>query len=284
MKERFSHAEQAHLIADELERARLEAENALRQIDAADAELARWLTQPEKRLRVSDILHFHRVLMTGLTEYAGNFRPAHVKIDGSSHVPPTASEVPALLEDMCDYLARHWTSTTPLHLAAYALWRLNWIHPFVDGNGRTARIISNLILSARSGKLIPGDLTIPEQIVRNKQPYYQALEPADKAFLKGNIDVSSMETLLGQYLANQLFDYYKVMTGTLEEGVDLSEINQLLAEAEKQGAKTRRAVAYIPENPQTGILPWVERHPVLMTLLVGIVTVIVSFIAWLWPK
>jgi len=162
MKERFSHAEQPSLISDEMERARLEAENALRQTDAADFELHKWLSSPDRRLRVSDILRLHRVLMTGLTEYAGNFRPAHVKIEGSSHVPPLAEDVPALVEDMCDYLSSQWASATSLHLAAYVLWRLNWIHPFVDGNKRTAFQVMFVFLKV-NGKTL--DVPEPEVVI-----------------------------------------------------------------------------------------------------------------------
>jgi fido (protein-threonine AMPylation protein) len=284
MKERFSHAEQPSLISDEMERARLEAENALRQTDAADFELQKWLSSPDRRLRVSDILRLHRVLMTGLTEYAGNFRPAHVKIEGSSHVPPLAEDVPALVEDMCDYLSNQWASATSLHLAAYVLWRLNWIHPFVDGNGRTARTISNLILSAHSKRIIPGDLTIPEQIVRNKEPYYKALEPADKAFLKGKVDVSVMEDLLGNYLANQLYDYYKLMTGKSTNELENQQIEAVLEEAKNQGAKDRQAIASIPVKQRSSLLEWIERHPSFIALIVGLLAALIAFITWFWPR
>jgi Fic family protein len=49
--------------------------------------------------------------------------------------------------------------STPIHLAAYLMWRLNWIHPFADGNGRTSRIISYVVLSIRAGAILPGTPT-----------------------------------------------------------------------------------------------------------------------------
>jgi fido (protein-threonine AMPylation protein) len=84
------------------------------------------------------------------------------------------------------------------------MWRLNWIHPFSGGNGRTSRAISYLILCARLGYRLVGTTTIPEQIVANRQPYYAALDAADAAFAVGRIDVTAMEALLGQMLAVQL--------------------------------------------------------------------------------
>lgn len=91
-----------------------------------------------------------------------------------------------------------------MHLAAYVLWRMNWIHPFVDGNGRTARAVSYLIISVRLRCRLPGTNTIPEQIASDRSPYYQALEAADKAFSEGKMDVGRAEKLLEDLLANQL--------------------------------------------------------------------------------
>ncbi|HET9282483.1 MAG TPA: Fic family protein [Candidatus Angelobacter sp.] len=50
-----------------------------------------------------------------------------------------------------------------IHLAAYVIWRLNWIHPFADGNGRTSRALSYLVLCTRLGERLPGTVTIPDQ-------------------------------------------------------------------------------------------------------------------------
>jgi len=81
---------------------------------------------------------------------------------------------------------------------------MNWIHPFVDGNGRTSRAVSYLVLCVRLGYVLPGTQTIPEQISRNKDPYYKALEAADKANAAGKIDITEMEKLLESLLAAQL--------------------------------------------------------------------------------
>ena len=88
------------------------------------------------------------------------------------------------------------------------MWRLNWIHPFDDGNGRTSRAVSYLALCAKMGDRLPGRKTLPEQIAENKLPYYDALEKADEAWLGNVIDTSAMETLLENYLAVQLKDAF----------------------------------------------------------------------------
>jgi len=104
---------------------------------------------------------------------------------------------------MCEYVNSNW-DRSPLHLSAYVMWKLNWIHPFSGGNGRTSRAASYLVLCAKLGYRVPGTNTIPEQIVANRQPYYEALDAADAAHSRGTIDLAAMETLLEHALAVQL--------------------------------------------------------------------------------
>lgn len=122
--------------------------------------------------------------------------------------------MPELIEELCDYVNDHWTESTPIHLASYVMWKLNWIHPFTDGNGRTSRAASYLVLCLRAGYLLPGRLTIPDQIAEDKSPYYLALEAADTAWTeKKAIDLAAMEKLLAELLARQLVDVLDNATG-----------------------------------------------------------------------
>src|SRR5262245_20714875 len=102
-----------------------------------------------------------------------------------------------------------------MHRVAYLMWRLNWIHPFADGNGRTARMTSYVVMSIRIGRVLPGAPTIPEQIVENRKAYFDALDAADQACAKGHADVAKMEELLSALLANQLMSIYRLAGGHL---------------------------------------------------------------------
>jgi len=204
-EDRHSKALEPELIADPEQKAQQEVKNGFRQFDSVIEQVEFWC-QPERvfKLRPSAIVALNRVALEGLTAFAGIYRPTGIEIKGSKHQPAAAHLVPELVEDLCEYVNSNW-SRSPLHLASYVLWRLNWIHPFVDGNGRTSRAASFLVLCIRLGYLLPGAPTIPDQISRNKNPYYAALEFADEAFLKSHeVDVSGMETLVGALLANQL--------------------------------------------------------------------------------
>ncbi len=179
------------------------------------SELRDWLASDKYRLKPSTILKLNRYALDGLSTYAGVFRPAGVKIFGSGHTPVAAAEVPGAVEEFCDYIHENWHTKTAIHLSAYALWKLNWIHPFVDGNGRTARVVSYLILCARTGARLPGKVTIPEQIALNKAPYYKALEDADSHYRVGKkINVEAMEAMLDAQLASQLLSVHEDATGS----------------------------------------------------------------------
>jgi len=208
-EDRHSRALEIELITDPVERARREARNGLRQFDEVVEQIAYWL-QPGRpfRFRPSLILSLHRRALEGISSFAGVWRPAGIEIGGSRHVPPPAHLVPELVEGMCDYVNKHWNSSA-IHLCAYALWRMNWIHPFVDGNGRTARAVSYLILCIRLGYRLPGTRTIPEQIAQNKTPYYTALERADSHDKEKRLNLSEMEALLESLLAAQLVSVLK---------------------------------------------------------------------------
>jgi fido (protein-threonine AMPylation protein) len=203
---RHSQPLNADLIEDANERARQEARNALRQFDEG-VQLVRSFLEPEPRefrLRMSHILGLHRVALEGISAYAGNFRPAGIKIQGSKHIPPDAHQVPEFVEEMCDYVIENWHDKSAIHLSAYVMWRLNWIHPFADGNGRTSRILSYVVLSLRLGMTIPGTRTIPDQITDDRKPYFDALDEADAHWMKSNsVDVALMEKLIEEMLATQ---------------------------------------------------------------------------------
>lgn len=206
--DRHSVADEAVIVEDPEARARQEAANGLRQYNAAMEVVRNHINDSERpfRLRPSHVLMLNREALKGIERMAGAFRNTKIRIGKSRHVPPDFAAVPEEIEGMCDYVNEHW-DVAPCHLGAYLLWRLNWIHPFVDGNGRTSRMVSYMVLSIRMNSLLPGVPTIPEQISVNKTPYYDALEKADEAWANGEqVDVSELEKLLEGMLAQQLYN------------------------------------------------------------------------------
>lgn len=206
---RHSRARDAELITDPDLLAEREALNGLRQFDAV-IEMVEYFQHKDRpfRFRPSQLLHLHRIALDGISSYAGNFRPAGIEIGGSRHEPPGAHQVPELVEDLCEYVNGGWEGLSAVHLAAYVLWRLNWIHPFTDGNGRTSRAASYLVMCCKLGYVLPGKQTIPDQISENKKPYYEALEAADESLCAGKLSLVSVEEMLSMMLGRQLYSVH----------------------------------------------------------------------------
>ncbi len=215
-EERHSKPMVEPLLTDKLEIARRESENGLRQTDFVLQEIRRHIAPGAARfkLRLSTLLTLNREAVEGIERNAGAFRTGGMEIFGSCHKPPPGRDVPGLVEELCEYVNENWDTASAVHLSAYVMWRINWIHPFDDGNGRTARAASYLVLSIRMGCVLPGEQTLPDRISASKNPYYHALEAADTAERKsGTIDVSQLEALIESGLAAQFVEAIDAATG-----------------------------------------------------------------------
>jgi len=128
---------------------------------------------------VKDLLLAHHALMSGILADAGKFRQGGVGIqkDGQViHMAPPAKRVPSLMADLTHWLKQ--AEDHPLIKSCVFHYELEFIHPFMDGNGRMGRLWQTLIL----GQWNPLFFLLPiESVVKDQQKnYYQALETADK--------------------------------------------------------------------------------------------------------
>jgi Fic family protein len=80
--------------------------------------------------------------------------------------PPEHYRVGALMEDFVNTVNREWEKSDPVVLAAYVLWGLNAIHPFINGNGRTARAACYFVLCLKAGQWLPGTSVPSRRFVR----------------------------------------------------------------------------------------------------------------------
>ncbi|MEP7136933.1 MAG: Fic family protein [Chloroflexota bacterium] len=131
------------------------------------------LVADQTKLTPFHVRQIHKLVLTQIDDTsAGNYRTTQVRIAGARHVPPEAWEIPAKMTEWGKWLTHTAASTHPVTLAALAHHRLVEIHPFVDGNGRTARLIMNLILMQNGYP--------PTVILRtDRQSYYRVLSLAD---------------------------------------------------------------------------------------------------------
>lgn len=146
----------------------------------------------------------NHVAVANISQFGGRFREEPIYV--SDHKPPHFREVPHLMDQFISTIHENWYNWTTTEIAAYALWRLLWIHPFIEGNGRTARAACYYLLCVHSGGLIGGRKIVPERIRENRTPYYAALKSADIAWEGGNLDFSALEEYLAALLQEQITD------------------------------------------------------------------------------
>ncbi len=196
------------------EKLRLESRNGIIQVESVLYQAAIWTRAT--RLTPDVVRKLQELAVNQIYRCAGYFRDGDVRIEGVKHQPPSPQDVPGLVQQMCDYVHDNWNQT-PVHLASYLIWRINWIHPFFGGNGRTARAVSYLILCAKLGFALPGTKTIPELIVESRKRYIDALQTADAAWEERRLGLVPMEDLMSELLAEQLVAIHERAMGKSAE-------------------------------------------------------------------
>ena len=131
------------------------------------------LADKQEPLTAFYVRQLHALVLAKIDdENAGQYRNVPVRIVGAAHEPPPAWDIPAQMDDWANWLQAQTGLMDPVTLAALAHHKLVAIHPFIDGNGRTARLIMNLVL-------LRADYP-PAIITRvNRRQYYRVLAQAD---------------------------------------------------------------------------------------------------------
>ena len=153
------------------------------------------LVQDNNKLSEIDIKNIHAIVLKGIdNENAGRYRTENVIISGASHIPPDAIIVPESMEKLI-YRYDEWKEKYhPIIVAALLHAEFVKIHPFIDGNGRTARLLMNFEVMKNG---------YPPIIIKNEErhKYYDALD---------------VGALTGDYT-----DFVKMVTKQAEEMIDL---------------------------------------------------------------
>ena len=182
----------------------LEATNHAQALDWVRAQVKR---QPSD-LKEKDILHIHTIILKGIDDAnAGHYRSVPVRISGSRVVLPNPLKVPDLMQDFVTWLA-NGQQLHPVELAAEAHYRLVAIHPFIDGNGRSARLLMNMLL------LMSG---YPAAIIR-KRDHLAYIGSLEKAQLGGS-----------------RADYFNIIDKAVERSLDIYLKAAMGEEAEPAG-------------------------------------------------
>lgn len=115
---------------------------------------------------------------------AGEYRPCEVSV--GKYNPPAYYRVPELMNAFVNEVNYSWVQTDALVLATYVLWKVNHIHPFINGNGRTARALCYYVICVKIGGLPRNSVILPELIRQNRSDYVSLLQEADAKFKKND--------------------------------------------------------------------------------------------------
>lgn len=184
---------------------RIEEKNLLRQYDLLTNCIEVGLIKGIDSFDKYTLWALNAAATSNICQHGGRFRrqPIYVR----NHIPPHFDKVSDLMDEFISVIHENWhILDDPTTLAAYTLWRINWIHPFLEGNGRTARAACYYILCMRQGRLLGGSRTVPELIRENRAEYYDALAAADRRWDDGHFDVSKLARYLDKLLYLQVND------------------------------------------------------------------------------
>lgn len=173
------------------------------------------LVNQKTALSSSVILDIHQLVLRSIEDdYAGRLRTGGVRIMGANFVPPNARKVPDLLDELVDFVLENPLQLNTLELATIFHHKFVWIHPFFDGNGRTVRLLMNLLLM--------NDGYTPAIILSNdRKKYYDALNQANKGNYK------KLTLLMAQALERTLNIFLKILP---EYDLDYQPISDIVRE------------------------------------------------------
>ena len=161
-------------------------------------------------LSEKDILETHALVLQRIErEYAGRYRNAGVRISGANFIPPNALKADELMHDLVQWTRDEALDLHPIVKAAIFHHRFVWIHPFFDGNGRTVRLLFNLLLMTEGYP--------PSIILKNdRKKYYDALNKANSGDYSKLVllIVQAVERSLNIYLSNLNNNYEDFQTIT----------------------------------------------------------------------
>jgi len=151
------------------------------------------ICKKRNQVTLDDILNIHGLILRTIDdENAGVYRTVAVRIAGSPVVLPNPLKVPELMDDFISWL--HNATGNPVIISADAHLKFVGIHPFVDGNGRTARLLMNVLLMQEG---------YPPVIIR----------PEDR--------VNYIDSLEKAYLKSDSLDFYELIAHAVDRSLDI---------------------------------------------------------------
>ncbi len=166
------------------------------------------LVQSKEIFNKKVLLDIHHLILKNIDlDNAGKFRKVDVMISGSAHKPPTFLQVQNLMDDYFNFYEENKEILNPVILSAEIHERLVTVHPFTDGNGRTSRLVMNLILLQHG---FPITNISSQNDLRDE--YYKSLEIAQT---EDNKEV--FHKFIARNVKDSLIKYLEIISVNAEE-------------------------------------------------------------------
>lgn len=195
------------------------------------------------------IRHLNQTILSGLERDAGEYRKGPVKLSGMNFEPPPASSVPALMQQLAEELRSGGSDRSGLEFAAAMHTKLVYIHPFNDGNGRTARLLMNACLLTRG---------LPVLVVNyaDKERYLYCLDQSNRG------DLSALVEFMVDCFDQQMANLLSPPVSSSEESAIVASLTAVATEADPIVTVLEDTGVVEPEDPLTVIMKTkiVERH------------------------
>ena len=136
------------------------------------------LMQDLDAFQEKDLLRAHGLMMADLVDNAGQYRKGGVGVFAGEqciHMAPPADRVPFLMADLFEWIST--ADTHPLVSSCVFHYEFEFIHPFMDGNGRMGRYWQTMLLSRWKG--IFAWLPVETIVKQHQQDYYDAIAQSD---------------------------------------------------------------------------------------------------------
>jgi len=166
------------------------------------------LVKEKESLSKRVLLNIHHLILKNIDlDNAGKYRNVDVMISGSSHKPPIFLQVQSLMEKYFNFYEENKETLNPVILSAEIHERLVTIHPFADGNGRTSRLMMNLILLQHG---FPITNISSQNNLRDE--YYKSLETVQTS---GNKEL--FHKFIAKNVKDSLIKYLEIISVNAEE-------------------------------------------------------------------
>lgn len=212
------------------------------------------------------IIELHKIMTanTDAEKYSGDFREGEVfvtdHVDGEiAHIPPDWNEVKSLMGELCEFINDDEKFIHPIIKASIIHFMIGYIHPFKDGNGRTARALFYWYL-LKKGYTLVRNISISRVILESRTQY-------DKAFLKTEYDGNDLNYFITYSIKNIRIAFEKLIQYRDKKLDERKKANLVSYELLNKGLNKRQAdligFLYLKEKNNVTVNSYSEKHEIV---------------------